>query len=166
MEEFFPLLWPLMLCLKPGGLFSRASSPVLRSGWGLCVKIDLHSRRKKNVSLKMWFCSIFMFQPFFSRGNAAFLIFIWESWRKPAWRRGSWADAESIRHLRNLSTDTTCSVLCTMTVQNWCISSKENHKFKAGMCGNKVQNIKSRRKHRKSNRLVSSFLCGRDKRAF
>lgn len=30
-----------------GTLFSRASSPVLRSGWGLCVKIDLHSRRKK-----------------------------------------------------------------------------------------------------------------------
>lgn len=72
MEECFPLLCPLMLCLKPEGLFSRVSSPALRSGWGLCVKIDLHSRRKKNICVKMWFCSIFTFEHFFLGGMLHF----------------------------------------------------------------------------------------------
>lgn len=78
MEECFPLLCPLMLCLKPEGLFSRVSSPALRSGWGLCVKIDLHSRRKKKKYLSENVVLLhFHVSTFFSGGNVAFLIFVW-----------------------------------------------------------------------------------------
>lgn len=40
---------------------------------------------------------------------------------------------------------------------------KEDHEFKAGMSGNKVQSIDSRRKHSQTNELTSmeSVLCGR-----
>lgn len=158
MEECFPLLCPLMLCLKPEGLFSRVSSPALRSGWGLCVKIDLHSRRKKKISV--WKCGFAPFSCFniFFWGECCISHFCLGKLKQTSIEKGflDWCWVHQTPHEFQHGHPVLCSLYHGST--GLMHQLKENHEFKAGMRGNKVQNIKSRRKHKKSNRLVSKIF--------
>lgn len=145
MEEFFPLLWPLTLCLKTEGLVFQSSRSC---GWGLCVKMDLHFRRKK-AERKCGFAPFSVFQHF-SRENAEFFIFGWGSWSKTI-RDGALGMILSPSGISHEFQHGYHVLLFSDVMHHGSTGLmdpfKEDHEFKAGTSGNKVQSIDSRRKH-------------------
>lgn len=114
---------------------------------------DVFEFQRKKAVQKCGFAPFSMFQHF-SRGNFAFFILIGEAEAK-LFRDGALGLTLSPSGI--LHAFSTYVLLCSLYRGSTGLmhQSKEDHEFKAGMCDNKVQNINSRRKHKKLNWLVS-----------